>query len=402
MNAYEATILSLLKRGLFDVETTLDDALDFDKLYEEAKTQTVLPLAYAALTEEERAKLPSNLKAKWKGTFYAYLRQNEQVIYEQARVLVELQRQGIPCVVLKGSGVAREYPDPALRILGDIDLLIPSDQTERASACLQTLGFREKAEGDLHLSLQKETVVVELHKRPVALGFNDDAEIAEAIDGFFADTLEQRQTEGDAVYPSDLHQAVTLLLHKLEHFLKGELGLRQLCDWAVFVKNRCTPELLAALTPRLKQFGIWTFAKVVTKACVDFLGLPSVYAEWTEDCDGELAKEFVELVLESGNFGRKVENSYGQRLFVDAHSNNRFTSFFKVLFATCRTHWTPCAKHPILLPIAPFFVYAKYLKLRRQGKRKKLRLSTLYRRAGTRQTLYKELKPFVKEKEETS
>ncbi len=402
MKAYESTILSLLKRGVFGVEETLVGELDFEKLYEEGKHQTVLPLVYAAFTEEERAAIPANALSKWKNAFYAYMLKNEQLLYEQSCIVEHFEKQGLPCVVLKGSGIAREYPDPALRVLGDIDLLVAPTQVDEAVEILQELSFTKKADGDLHVALYKGAIIVELHKQPVALGFNESEKILQKINDFFADILEKRQWINGVPYPTEEHQAAVLLLHALEHFLKGELGLRQLCDWAVFVKNRCTPILWEGLFPELESFGILTFTKVLTKGCVNFLGLPREYAPWTEDCDSELAKEVVELIVESGNFGRKVENSYGQRLFVDAHSNNRFTSFFKVLFSACRTHWQPCAKHPFLLPIAPIVVYCKYLKLRWQGKRQKLKLGALYQRAGTRQKLYKELKPFINTKEETS
>ena len=47
------------------------------------------------------------------------------------------------------------------------------------------------------------------------------------------------------------------------------------------------------------------------------------------------------------------------------------------------------------MPVAPFVVYARYLKLRREGKRDKFRPVQLYQRAGSRQQLYRDLKPFV-------
>lgn len=44
-----------------------------------------------------------------------------------------LASAGIPCRVLKGSAVAHlDYPDPALRSFGDLDLLVPSEHFDRA------------------------------------------------------------------------------------------------------------------------------------------------------------------------------------------------------------------------------------------------------------------------------
>ncbi len=399
MNACERTILDLLSRALFGKEIILEQPVDWAKLYKEAKAQTVLPLVYNALTKGELELMPPELKSKWKHAFLQNVLVNEQVLYEQEQILALLNKNTVPCVVLKGKGSSLNYPNPSLRALGDIDLFVEPTDFEKVSLLLTESGCEEKGDGYLHKSLYKNNAIVELHKEPISLKFNENDEIARAVRAFFADVIEKRILIDATPIPSYIHQAVILLMHKLEHFLSAELGLRQLCDWAVFVKSRLDEELWQRLSPLLDEFGIKTFTIVITKVCIDYLGLPSSCAEWALDCDDALVKDVIELIVESGNFGGKVDNSYGQRLFVDAHSKNRISSFFKVLFSACREHWSPCAKHPILLPIAPFVVYFKYLKMRKQGKRKKLKLSTVYQRAGTRQKLYQELQPFIRQED---
>ncbi len=396
MNSCEKTILDLLSRALFGVEVALDKTVDWKSLYKEARVQTVLPLVYNALTEEEKAQIPSEIGAKWKQAFLQSVVTNEQVLYEQEQVINLLNQHEIPCVILKGKGSALNYPDPSLRVLGDIDLLVAPENVEKTSQLLMQDGFEEKEDGDLHRAFHKEKIIVELHKKPLSLGFNESNEIEQAVQAFFADIIEKRQIVDGTPIPSYAHQAIILLMHKLTHFLNGELGLRQLCDWAVFVKSHLDENLWRELSPILDEFGIKTFTVVITRVCIKYLGMSSAYAEWALDCDDVLVKDVIELIVESGNFGGKVENSYGQRLFVDAHSKNRISSFFKVLWKACRTHWPVCDRHPILLPVAPVVVYFKYLKMRKQGKRKKLKLSTVYQRAGTRQKLYQELQPFVR------
>ncbi len=399
MNSCERTILDLLKRALFSVEISLEQPLDWAKLYREARVQTVLPLVYSALTETERAQISPDEQKKWRQALFSTIATNEQVLYEQEQVIACFAEHSIPCVILKGKGSALNYPDPSLRVLGDIDLLVGLSDVDKASQLLKDMGYCEEHDGQLHRSFHKDKVIVELHKKAISLGFNEDDQIEKSVQAFFIDIIEKRQIVEGAPIPSYAHQAVILLMHKLTHFLNGELGLRQLCDWAVFVEKHVDVSLWERLSPLLDDFGIKTFTLVITQVCIAYLGLPNTCAEWATDCDRDLAKDVMELIVESGNFGGKVDNSYGQRLFVDAHSKNRISSFFKLLWKTCRTHWKPCDKHPILLPIAPIVVYCKYLKMRKQGKRKKLKLSTVYQRAGSRQKLYQELQPFVQKQD---
>lgn len=58
------------------------------------------------------------------------------------RTVSALQAGGIECRVLKGSAVAHlDYPGPALRPFGDIDLLVRSEDIDAAVAVITELGF---------------------------------------------------------------------------------------------------------------------------------------------------------------------------------------------------------------------------------------------------------------------
>ncbi|MER3458636.1 MAG: hypothetical protein C4309_08450, partial [Chloroflexota bacterium] len=53
-----------------------------------------------------------------------------------------LEAASIPAIVLKGPALALTiYPDPALRVIGDLDLLVRREQVEQAMAALHSLGY---------------------------------------------------------------------------------------------------------------------------------------------------------------------------------------------------------------------------------------------------------------------
>lgn len=160
-----------------------------------------------------------------------------------------------------------------------------------------------------------------------------------------------------------------------------------------------TDKLWEQLKPRLADFGLLYFTGTITKVCTEYLHLPKDKAQWVSEYDTALAGEVMERILQSGNFGRK-ENAYAQRYFVDAHCENRITSFIKTLKFACSKHWPICEKHPVLMPAAPFVIFFKYIKLRIHGKRPAIHPVMLYKNAGSKQKLYKELKPFSVQKEQ--
>ena len=221
--------------------------------------------------------------------------------------------------------------------------------------------------------------------------------MGEALRSFFAgsETIAAERS-GIPVLQME-REAVMLLLHKLEHIVSSGLGLRQLCDWAVYVNTRLTPDEWSKLEPLLKDFGLLHFTGIVTRICVDHLYLPKELAPWCLDADKTVADELMADILRTGNFGRK-ENRYGQRLFTDANSGSRFTSFIKVGTQACKDHWPICEKYPILLPVAPIYLLNRYRKQRKEGKRPAFRPHEVYKTAKDCQILYASLQPFVREK----
>ena len=392
----ENAVLRLIGRALFGHAVTLDSDTDLNAVLCEAKDQSMLATVYCSLTEEELSRISPADQQKWRMTFFKFVAKSQQLLYEQANVISLLEKNGTRFALLKGSSCAANYPDPSLRAMGDVDILVAPDEQRAVVELLQADGYSEVVEEDhhCHLTVRKERVSVEVHREPNGLFINEDDALRERIDAFFADALDRVQMENGYPALSDRHQAVVLILHKLEHFLAGGLGLRQLCDWAMFVQKRMTAELWGELEPLLESFGLLTFTLMVTRACIDHLGLPTEDAPWADSADKELSDKVMEHIIKSGNFGVK-DKAYGEKFFVDSHSKSRISSLFKTVGASCRTHWPVCARHPILMPVAPFVVYARYLKLRREGKRDKFRPVQLYQRAGSRQQLYRDLKPFV-------
>jgi len=59
------------------------------------------------------------------------------------RVVAGLDDAGIPTRILKGMALAHtSYPDPAARVFGDVDVLVPADRLHRAAAVVVDLGGR--------------------------------------------------------------------------------------------------------------------------------------------------------------------------------------------------------------------------------------------------------------------
>ena len=398
MDAVSNALLTLLGRALFSARGgALPEDTDWAALYRESCAQAVHLLTYDCLYPGERACLPPEVGAQWKQAAMLTLQNNERVQREQQTVLGALRGGGVPCVILKGSSSAMCYPRPELRCAGDIDILVSGQELEMAEALLEGLGYSASAaEHHCHVAMSRGRMVAELHFEPNGI---PDGDVGQSIREFFSGAeREPDDWNGIPVLPTG-RRAVVMLLHMLRHILDSGMGLRQLCDWAVFVKAELSPEAWDELRPTLARFGLLRFAEIVTRVCVEHLALPSECAPWCLGVDAQFSDTLISDFLTCGNFGMKEDRS-SLRYFTDIGSSGRISSAWKVGIATCRSRWPVCERHPVLLPAAPAVLLFRYIRQRSSGQRPKLHLLNAYKNAAPNQRLYQEFAPFQPESAE--
>jgi hypothetical protein len=114
--------------------------IDWPTLVERAQRNGVAPLLYRRL--REMPPIPPAALEPLRQAYYQNAAANTLRYRELGQVLSALEAASIPAIVLKGPALALTiYPDPALRVIGDLDLLVRREQVEQAMAALQSLGY---------------------------------------------------------------------------------------------------------------------------------------------------------------------------------------------------------------------------------------------------------------------
>ena len=219
---------------------------DWEGLLELAADQKVTPLLYHGLLRRGlEGAVPADV---WQSLRQAYLTNAAhglKIYAELGSVLAALGREGIPVILLKGVHLAAAvYRQPALRIIGDVDLLVTAADLQRGVAPLSGLGYRSvrSFEADtradlaagLHLPklVKPEAANLEMHwsitpfGRPFSIAPDELWERAVPISVEGVDAL--------ALAPEDL------LLHVCMHvaYMHGfNFGLRPFCDIAETVRH---------------------------------------------------------------------------------------------------------------------------------------------------------------------
>lgn len=124
--------------------------VDWAQLIEWARRNGVAPLVYRRLAHAT-AGVPAAALDRLRHAYYQNVAANEVRYRELKQIIAALDTAGIPAVVLKGAALALTiYPDPSLRIMGDLDLLVRREHVAGALAALARLGYSKPDRGWLY------------------------------------------------------------------------------------------------------------------------------------------------------------------------------------------------------------------------------------------------------------
>ena len=396
-------LLQLVGSALFDRTVDFPETIDWNALLREAKQQAVLPLAYHAakdcFTGEKAQVLEDRINE--------IVVNNMLMDFEHVELHQTMEAAGIPYVVMKGSASASYYPQPMLRMMGDVDFLVHKDDAERAGEALKALGFRETAERDnpIHQAYIRQTdheSEWELHWRPNGI---PNTPAGEKIRAMLADSIETarlRETEnGFYRVPDDFHHGLMILIHTALHLIHSGVGLRHLCDWTVFAAHFSADEFRVLFEEKLRSVGLWDFARALTAVSVRYLGCPD--PGWIGDRDPALTEALLMDILSGGNFGKKDSQRLNQaKLLVNRTEGTvqrgvGLRNLVSAMNVKARRSLPAAAEHPILLPAGWILAGTRHLGRIARGKRPSIHLGNMVEGAAERSELYRSLRIFEEE-----
>ncbi len=391
-------LLKLLAAGMHGskvVQTTISKDL-WQCLYEKAQAQAVAPMVLqGALPMKEQ--MPPELLDVWKKQTIASVVRNERVMAVQDKLLVLLEEAEIPCVVLKGCTVARYYWRPDLRTLGDVDVLVSRQAFLHASELLIQHGYRLiEQDNDIHAEFVKDKVLVELHYTVTNFPELPGAKVAQ---GIMADCLMERKKAvlERHTFPvlSDVHQALSLLLHMERHMVIGGIGLRQLCDWLLFLESLPQGYFEQKIFSAVEACGLGTFAKALAWVGVEYLDMDHEHAPWCKNVNKGMAEELLAEILRTGNFGRGTDKDDASSYFVDRNGTKNYVlAMIRNLNKRARQNYPLAKKCTVTLPFFWVRIAFVYLFHWGAGRSSQKSLRKTLTNAQNRKRLYGELRLF--------
>lgn len=387
-------LLTLLAHEMFHQAIDSDTAVaDWAAVLAEAKRHRVTALLYPAIRWMDG--VPEEIFDQTCGTAIAVTAASEAMLKEQRRILDLLEAHQIPCAVLKGTSIAYLYPHPALRTVGDIDILVDAKNLDKACRALQTDGFVQTCTVEKHRCLQKGAVWVEIHQM---VSVFPESEKGRFTKQYMAGALRHTQTAEIAgvCFPmlSSSYRLIALLAHMEQHLATSGIGLRQVCDWAITAHalRDCFDDAMLAL---LERCGLLRFAEIMTRLCEKYLGLPP--CPWAENAPDELVTALLSDVLAGGNF----QSQYAKRPFADVLTdaynadgngkNSILRNYNRYIRKYVRQKY-PWAKSRLWIPAFGVFLPVRWCVRVLLGKRKRVSLFQAVSTARERERLLRQIR----------
>jgi hypothetical protein len=326
---------------------------------------------------------------------------NERLLQAQASIIALLQLSGVACAILKGASIAVRYPKLEMRALGDIDILVHEEQCSTAVSVLETNGYcKHNSDHAFHIGFNKAGIYLELHYAltrfpDLPIGNKISLQLRSAVNRTRLAVIDKN------TFPvlNLADQAISLLLHMERHMVGSGIGLRQLCDWCIFIRSLSQEDLQSQVIPAINGCKLYRFASVLTMICVDYLGLDEMHGKWCCIVSNEIIDNVLADILDSGNMkARDIERNASSVFVAGEESSTRkqslLTSAASNLTVRARKQFPICHKLPILLPIFWVYIPVRYLYRSMKGTRPKQSIRKIAGYAMKRKKLYRKLELF--------
>ena len=329
-NDTQQVFFALVRGGLWEKDVRLSQfgEVNYEEVMSLAEEQSVVGLVTAGLEHVVDVKVPQEWVLQFVGETLQIEQRNKDMNAFVEDLYGRMQRGDMYSILMKGQGIAQCYERPLWRPAGDIDLLLNGDNYDRAKEWIQSIGQVDENENEFRkrVNVTVDSWDVELHGTMRGLlGQRIERGIDEAQRSvFYGGDVRSWDTGRITVFlPSSDNDVIFIFTHILQHFFRGGIGLRQICDWCRLMWTYRAELDLRLLESRIRKMGVMGEWRAFGALAVEYLGMPveamPFFDGRGQKADGRCeigtrwkrkAERILNYVMEVGNFGHNRDLSY--------------------------------------------------------------------------------------------
>ena len=285
--------------------------------------------------------LPDDIKSYFSEIVLQSAAKEARVEVETIELADAFEKNNIPHMLLKGSVIKNYYPQPDMRSMCDVDILV-GKHLDEAMEVMQAHGFELRSRGFLHdCYFKKPFINVELHSSLF------DEELTQLYDyfkiGFERAQLKEGFSSKYELSKEDFY--IFILTHLAKHFKRTGTGIRSVADIYVYLVNN--PNLnFEYVNTELEKIGLRRFSEKIK--CVAF--------SWFSDGNINSEDAVENYIITSGTYGSNLNLELNRFLQNDngkSYTANKIKYIFNVAFPNMSymcARYPQLKKRPVLLP----------------------------------------------------
>ncbi|MDR1262746.1 MAG: nucleotidyltransferase family protein [Oscillospiraceae bacterium] len=371
MNDTSRAFLALLEAAIHAHEPPpMPDGLDWVALYRLAAEHRVDGMLLAPALQASQP--PSGaLLTQWQQRAMAVTMRQFQIVDTLHTTLAVFEEANLRAVVLKGVVLKALYPEPDLRVMSDADLLVESGEFDRAKSLLTDQGYQEITEDsheDTFVCVHPDGLRIELHNR--LFDRKNRGFLARLDEGalFPVSKAVRAEAYGGECWTLPVGEhALFQLLHMAKHMITTGFGLRQACDFTLFIEANDSAIDWVWCRKQCETLDLLPFQRALLTLCRDHLGLSdgawqSVMTGGSPKSDEETANGLLADILDAGVFGKSTAERTRSAAVVyrsfdgaEGERDSRWRSLARAVFIRRDELHPPylyAKEHGFLLPIA--------------------------------------------------
>ena len=264
-----------------------------------ALKQTVCGLIFAGIEKlDYEIQPPKKLLMQFLAYSEQIKKSNLKIRSVEEEILGWFNSEGLEPVVIKGQSVSVLYPVQNLRMPGDIDIFFHKDYDKVVPIVIKK-GIDVTLDSN-HDKFTYKDIPVELHHTAFKTIYPIDN-----ID--FSPTSSYNEKYKGKMLRIKAN-ALLLLIHPAKHFMNEGIGLRHLCDWALFLKKYEEYPEVSEAWEEVKRQGAERFAIEFTALAVKYLGVNLNNSDkWIGKSNPKLMEKMLQIIIKRGNFAIEIK-----------------------------------------------------------------------------------------------
>lgn len=349
MKRLKKSLKIIYKCILTNEKTFIDNEEEFEFIYKIANKSHLTNILYHALEISDRLqkKYPEETKKIKDVCLLCGIKSALQTKTFNS-IVEEYKKEDIKLTVIKGYIIRDYYYSRDMRIMGDIDFIVPNEKyTLAKKILLNKMSYSKIDEDYLELiAISPQNIVVELHNRLVSnTSLNID---------FFESNYQKNMVDlGEYLSLNTDFHFLYIMDHTRKHFVNGGIGLKYIFDFALFMNK--FPNIVERNLSQIYSLKLEKIIYAFLKICNKYLSEDFSYimSQMNVNISDESIEEMVNMMATYGEYGtihsrmnaKEVHGTYCKRLL------KRMFPPFKRIYKNDHNNITNYFCYPFILPI---------------------------------------------------